>query len=212
MAGSRNLLQSASVLELIDKIAEVYLSNRWVNTKANYNELATLIWCFSLLDQTYERFSKLWTEMRAALEHFSQHSAANLLKPGLNMKSTILIAKNLVLLDQISLHYPHFFLLLQHFVRSDNFSSQMLDINFKNFTDLMFAFAHMDVYLDKITDWEEKILDVFCQKLAQLDKRNKIVENTPSIIKCMLSIKLVNVGNTEDFWQPLVDILISSLK
>ena len=28
----------------------------------------------------------------------------------------------------------------------------------------------------------------------------------------MLSIKLVNVGNTEDFWQPLVDILISSLQ
>ena len=76
----------------------------------------------------------------------------------------------------------------------------MLDLNFKVFTDMIYAFTHMQEYLDKATDWEEIILDVFCQKLAQLDKKGRIVEKTPEIIKCMLSIKLVGVGNTEDFW------------
>ena len=85
-------------------------------------------------------------------------------------------------------------------------------MNFKNITDLIFAFSHMNTYLDRMTDWEEIILDAFCQKLAQLDENNKIVDNSPSIIKCMLSIKLADVGNSEDFWQPLIDILISSLE
>ena len=84
---------------MIDQIADLYVKNQWVNSKVNYNELASLIWCFSLFDRTYERYPKLWTEMRAALEQFSQDSAASLLKPGLNIKSTILIAKHLVMLD-----------------------------------------------------------------------------------------------------------------
>ena len=100
--------------------------------------------------------------MRRSLEDFSQNSSDFLLKPGLNIKSTILIAKSLVQLRDVSLYYPNFFLLLQHFVRHTSFTRIMLEQNFKNITDLIYAFAHMREYLDKATDWEEIILDMFC--------------------------------------------------
>ena len=69
------------------------------------------------------------------------------------------------MLGDYGLQYNHFFLILQQNVRSWEFAQQVLDMEFKDFSDLIFAFSHMEGYLDKASDWEAIILDIFSQKL-----------------------------------------------
>ena len=69
----------------------------------------------------------------------------------------------------------------------------------------------MDDVLDREKDWNN-ILDAFSQKVKKLDEKNEIKFSIPFIIRCMLSFKLVDVGDINEFWSPLVDILCTSLQ
>ena len=57
------------------------------------------------------------------------------------------------------------------------------------------------------------ILDVFCQKMAQLQESGKLINVCDTVIVCMLSIHMA-IGNREanNFWEPLFEILALSLE
>ena len=71
MVGSHDLTKTESVQRSITVIADMFVSKKWVEKQVNYNELATLIWCFGMQEKTYSRFPELWTAMQGALENFA---------------------------------------------------------------------------------------------------------------------------------------------
>ena len=48
MVGSHNMIKTERVQRSITEIADMFVRKKWVEKQINYNELATLIWCFGM--------------------------------------------------------------------------------------------------------------------------------------------------------------------
>ena len=48
MVGSHDLTRTEGVQRSIAEIADMFVRKKWIEKQVNYNELATLIWCFGM--------------------------------------------------------------------------------------------------------------------------------------------------------------------
>ena len=48
MIGSHDLKKNEDVQRSITEIADMFVRKKWIENQVNYNELATLIWCFGM--------------------------------------------------------------------------------------------------------------------------------------------------------------------
>lgn len=72
-----------------------------------------------------------------------------------------------------------------------------------DFSNLLYACSHLNL-LEKNYEWPI-LLEAFSQKLQhQFDIHY--------VIKCMLSLSLAKVGTAEEFWQPLLNLIIIQLE
>ena len=88
-------------------------------------------------------------------------------------------------------------------IKHDRFPVISARLSMNDFTNLLFACSHLD-HLDKQYEWPI-LLEVFSQKIqAQFSIQH--------VIKCMLSLTLAKVGTAEEFWQPLLELIIIQLQ
>jgi len=130
---------------------------------------------------------------------------------------TIRIAKTLALRPNSDVYFLAFWKALGDFVKGNRFPSAAERISLGDFSNLLFACSHME--FDKQYEWPI-LVEAFCKKLKikspdqqhvellnENEERIQLSWHTPTVIKCMLSFKLADVGDAEDFWQPLTQVL-----
>jgi hypothetical protein len=88
-------------------------------------------------------------------------------------------------------------------IKSDKFLSLSSRLPITDFSNLLYACSHLNL-LDKNYEWPI-LLEAFSHKIqSHFDIRHAI--------KCMLSLALAKVGTREEFWQPLLNLIIIQLE
>jgi len=100
-------------------------------------------------------------------------------------------------------HFPEFWKVYSQLVKGPNFLEMSARLSMSEFCNLLYTCAHLELF-DKQHEWPI-LLEAFCRKL-------KYQPHFDDLISCMLSLTLADVGDSEDFWQPLCDMLIGQLE
>ena len=88
-------------------------------------------------------------------------------------------------------------------IKSDRFLSYSSRLPMPDFSNLLYACSHLNL-LEKNYEWPI-LLEAFSQKLQHQFDINYV-------IKCMLSLSIAKVGTGEEFWQPLLNLIIMQLE
>lgn len=88
-------------------------------------------------------------------------------------------------------------------IKSDKFLSLSNRLSMPDFSNLLYACSHLNL-LERNYEWPI-LLEAFSQKIQHNFDINYA-------IKCMLSFALAKVGTGEEFWQPLLNLIIIYLQ
>ena len=113
-------------------------------------------------------------------------------------------------------HFPLFFQTIVNFIKDDPeaFRNVMQQQQFETYTNFLFSASKLHKLLRLDQAEGTIVLDIYCQKLAELSQNDQIVTMIPKIIQGMLSLHLSMSSDKEvaDFWEPLFEILAVSLE
>ena len=83
--------------------------------------------------------------------------------------------------------------------------------DFGNYANFLFSACKMESI--DIMSQDYVVLDIYCQKLHELQEKGRLQNHIRAMIRSMLSIKMsIGQNELEEFWRPLFEILALALE